>query len=545
MSRLAKYGTRSKVLGRGTYGKVSRYESEEGSKYAIKRITVPSAYEIVDETTLREVAFLSLLRDSPYVVKLLDFSVVGGKFYLVMPLADGSLRDLKGPTPGAKLRMAYDICRGVLDMHNRNILNRDIKPDNVLYTVTDGEYRVQLADFGLAIDGICNQIKDLGLGAYTLWYRPPEILLGGSYSYPADIWALGCTLYELLTGRALFPSTDENDQLKLIYKMLGTPRPSDWREYINLPGYDPDTPDYPYMFNDHITRLPMYRSYPHELWYLLVMMLQYDPARRPTASEVVNHPGFATVRSAGQAYPLLSCTDRLNLDQRYPPAFLQLEFRLTVLTWLYEIDQSIKRSPRAFPLAVYLFDLITSRLTLRPPEYQLYGAVAYFIASRIEDEIIETFFFVAYSNSLFNEEQFGAAFGIFIENIDYRLTTSTVIDYLKAYSAYYSNAVNELAEVLGHLVLLTDEPFIRSADQLALATLIISCKHYYQKFNHGGRLEADPDLLTAANSIPFKLSLTIPSDLRSWVEDLTRSASNTRGVSLDALNSERHQELML
>ena len=69
----------------------------------------------------------------------------------------------------------------------------------------------------------------------TLWYRPPELLLGETdYDEKVDIWSAGCILAELLLGKALFPGTSEMDQLSLIFKMIGTPTEETWEGYTKL-----------------------------------------------------------------------------------------------------------------------------------------------------------------------------------------------------------------------------------------------------------------------------------------------------------------------
>ena len=68
----------------------------------------------------------------------------------------------------------------------------------------------------------------------TLWYRPPELLLGDTdYDETVDIWSAGCILAELLLGKALLPGISEMDQLSLIFKMMGTPTEETWEGYNN------------------------------------------------------------------------------------------------------------------------------------------------------------------------------------------------------------------------------------------------------------------------------------------------------------------------
>ena len=79
--------------------------------------------------------------------------------------------------------------------------------------------RLQLADFGLA------RAKSVPTKTYsnevvTLWYRPPDVLLGSTeYSTPIDMWGVGCIFYEMVSGRPLFPGSTVEDELHLIFKV--------------------------------------------------------------------------------------------------------------------------------------------------------------------------------------------------------------------------------------------------------------------------------------------------------------------------------------
>ena len=83
--------------------------------------------------------------------------------------------------------------------------------------------RLKLADFGLA-RAFCPPIRPLTHEVVTLWYRPPEILLGSqTYAPPVDVWAIGTIFVEMVTKRPLFPGDSEIDQLFKIFRQCGTP----------------------------------------------------------------------------------------------------------------------------------------------------------------------------------------------------------------------------------------------------------------------------------------------------------------------------------
>lgn len=97
-----------------------------------------------------------------------------------------------------------------------NILHADIKPDNIL--VSESRNTLKLCDLGSASDASDNTITPYLVSRF---YRAPEIMLGLNYDYGIDIWSVGCTLYELFTGKILFPGRNNNQMLKHIMELKG------------------------------------------------------------------------------------------------------------------------------------------------------------------------------------------------------------------------------------------------------------------------------------------------------------------------------------
>uniref|UniRef100_A0A8C1QDR3 Serine/threonine-protein kinase PRP4 homolog n=1 Tax=Cyprinus carpio TaxID=7962 RepID=A0A8C1QDR3_CYPCA len=97
-----------------------------------------------------------------------------------------------------------------------NILHADIKPDNIL--VNESKTILKLCDFGSA-----SHVADNDITPYLVsrFYRAPEIIIGKSYDYGIDMWSVGCTLYELYTGKILFPGKSNNHMLKLAMDLKG------------------------------------------------------------------------------------------------------------------------------------------------------------------------------------------------------------------------------------------------------------------------------------------------------------------------------------
>jgi len=184
--------------------------------------------------------------------------------------------------------LLYQLVRGIAHCHQMRVLHRDLKPQNLLVSK---EGVLKLADFGLArAFGI--PVKNYTNEVVTLWYRAPDILLGSkNYSTSIDIWSIGCIFVEMLNLKPLFPGSSEPDQLKKIFKLMGTPDPDSWTGLTELPEWKPENFDKsqgealskicPKMDADGLD--------------LLDKMLRSNPAERITAKDALNHVFFKDI----------------------------------------------------------------------------------------------------------------------------------------------------------------------------------------------------------------------------------------------------------
>ncbi|KAF5344386.1 hypothetical protein D9757_010431 [Collybiopsis confluens] len=124
----------------------------------------------------------------------------------------------------------------------------------------------------------------------TLWYRAPEVLLGGRhYSTAVDMWSVGCIFAEMaMQGHPLFPGDSEIDQIFKIFKIMGTPNENMWPGVSMLPDYKPSFPQW--STKDLAGLVPVLDEAGADM---LKQSLVYDSARRISAKRALKHPYFA------------------------------------------------------------------------------------------------------------------------------------------------------------------------------------------------------------------------------------------------------------
>lgn len=283
------------VIGAGTYGKVFKALHVYTKKLvALKRIRMEGERDGFPVTAVREIKLLQSLRHIN-IVALLEVMVEKNECYMVFEYMSHDLTGILNH-PTFKLEAAHrkhlskQLFEGLDYLHQRGVLHRDIKAANILVSA-DGI--LKLADFGLARFYAKRHQLDYTNRVITIWYRSPELLLGETqYSPAVDIWSAACVMVEIFTRRAIFPGDGgEISQLDKIYSVLGTPHRSEWPGLVDMPWFELLRPGVrkPNVFADQYEE----RLSP-EAFKLLVDMLQYDPAKRPTAAEILEHPYFTT-----------------------------------------------------------------------------------------------------------------------------------------------------------------------------------------------------------------------------------------------------------
>eukprot|EP01137_Pigoraptor_chileana_P031722 Opistho-2@19996 len=334
-----------KKIGEGTFGEVYKARDvRTNAIVALKLVVMENESEGFPITAMREIQLLQTIRDDNdesnrpfknHIVNLVEIvsskateqNRFKGMAYMVFEFMQHDLTGLieSGVVFEEGQRKSYlkQILMGLYYLARNNIVHRDIKGANILLN-NRGE--VKIADFGLARQlpsvarGLATRALEVDVDnerrltnkVVTLWYRPPELLLGARHYGPAiDVWAVGCIFTEMFRRRVLFPGQDEVSQMDLICQRCGTPTERDWPGVSSLSGFSgigsSHTRTLRSSFAQHMS--------PEGL-DLLERMLTMDPARRISAGDALDHDYFYTAPAPTPLDRLPEYPDSHELDMR-------------------------------------------------------------------------------------------------------------------------------------------------------------------------------------------------------------------------------------
>lgn len=214
-------------LGRGMFSDVVRARDmqENEKEVAIKLIR---SQESMYKAGMKEISFLQKLADldpddRKHVVRLLGHFKHHNHLCMVFESLNMNLREVIrrfGKDVGLNLRAvrayAHQMFLALALMRKAEIMHADLKPDNIL--VNETKTAIKICDLGSA-----SSISEGEITPYLVsrFYRAPEIILGLPYDCALDMWSIGCTLFELFTGRILFPGKSNNHMLMLMQELKG------------------------------------------------------------------------------------------------------------------------------------------------------------------------------------------------------------------------------------------------------------------------------------------------------------------------------------
>ena len=293
--------TVSKLVGMGAYGVVcAGHDAKTNARVAIKKCH--SVFRDVGDCkrVLREVKLL-LFFHHENLLGVRSFFLGGpvDRFtdvYVVTDLYDTDLntvvRSRQNISEEHMKYFMYQLLRGLKFIHTAGVMHRDLKPANLLVNINCD---LRICDFGLA-RGVDVDVDNKHFTDYvvTRWYRPPELLLmNTSYTTSVDVWSAGCIFAELAARKPVFMGRDYVTQLRLVCEAVGPPDESETTQFLQSQASI-----------DFLKAMPPCPGRP--LSYLaptlddcgldfLSKMLQFNPAKRWTAAQLMAHPYLATL----------------------------------------------------------------------------------------------------------------------------------------------------------------------------------------------------------------------------------------------------------
>ncbi len=272
------------MLGEGGMGVVYKaHDSLLNRPVALKSLTPALVGEEGIRRLMREAQSAAQL-NHPNIVAVYDVIDDGQSRLIVMEYVDGApLAELIPLEVPRAIDLALQICHALEYAHGRGVVHRDIKPENIL--VADGVAKV--ADFGLARSEGRSRLTQSGLIVGTVAYMAPEQVLGGTVDGRSDLYALGCVLYEVLTGRKPFEGDDPFTVLS---------------QQVNV------MPVAPRWHNSAL---------PATLDAIIMRLLAKDPSERyASAAQVIEALGHVTSEDAAEAVEREAPTTRTALLER-------------------------------------------------------------------------------------------------------------------------------------------------------------------------------------------------------------------------------------
>ncbi|XP_062854394.1 mitogen-activated protein kinase 4 [Trichomycterus rosablanca] len=285
-------------LGTGASGLVlSVMDRRSGQRVAVKKLVLHDAVSI--KHALREVKITCRIQHEN-VVRVYEALGPSGQplpsdltqvseIYIVQELMETDLSHIleQGPLPEAHATLLfYQLLRGLKFIHSANVLHRDLKPANIF--INTDQLLLKIGDFGMAriVDPHYSHKGYLSEGMVTKWYRSPRLLLSpNNYTKAIDMWAAGCILAEMLTGRMLFAGAHELEQMKLILDTVPVLREEDRQELLKvMPSY---------VNHRWETRRSLQDLLPEveeEAVDFLEQILTFNPMDRLTAEAALSHP---------------------------------------------------------------------------------------------------------------------------------------------------------------------------------------------------------------------------------------------------------------
>eukprot|EP00299_Pterocystis_sp_00344_P009924 c4323_g1_i1.p1 GENE.c4323_g1_i1~~c4323_g1_i1.p1 ORF type:complete len:294 (+),score=32.49 c4323_g1_i1:228-1109(+) len=246
-------------------------------------------------TVLREIQILKRLKRNENIVNLKEVVVARtrDRVFLCFEYCEHDLATLldhmNSRFAESEIKcLLQQLLKALCFLHENWIIHRDLKLSNLLLT---NEGVLKLADFGLA-RAFSLPSEAFTPNVVTLWYRAPELLLGdANYTTALDMWAVGCIFAELWLHAPLLPGKTELQQIDMICRLLGAPSDRIWPGFSSLPHASKLNIQSYHSYSNLRATVPSMNDAGFDL---LQRLLTFDPNRRLSAHEALNHPFFLT-----------------------------------------------------------------------------------------------------------------------------------------------------------------------------------------------------------------------------------------------------------
>ena len=331
--------TLQKKVGQGAYGVVFKaIDKKTKELVALKKLFGAFQDDVDSQRTFREVMLLQELNGHDNIIRLLNVIKAENDLdlYLVFDYMEADLFNVIRANILQDIHkkfIIYQTLKALKFIHSADIIHRDLKPSNIFI---NSDCHVKLGDFGLARTLDNNPKLDGVVTDYvaTRWYRAPEMILAAQkYGKPIDMWSVGCILYELLVGTPLLPGKSTKDMIRMMFGVTGFP---DRKEYNEVKKECRIQIEYDDLLQEKIKKkkniLQMVSGYTHDdvAIDLLLKCLQFNPKKRLTAEEALEHPYVADFHNPEEE---ILCDHKINVPLDDDNKFSKEEYRLK----LYDI----------------------------------------------------------------------------------------------------------------------------------------------------------------------------------------------------------------
>ncbi|XP_023955744.1 serine/threonine-protein kinase Nek4 isoform X2 [Chrysemys picta bellii] len=319
-----------RAVGKGSYGEVSLVRHRQDNRqYVIKKLNLKHASSRERKAAEQEAQLLSQLKHPNIVTYRESWEGEDGLLYIVMGFCEGGdlyhkLKEQKGkPLPENQVvEWFVQIAMALQYLHEKHILHRDLKTQNVFLTRTN---IIKVGDLGIA-RVLENQYDMASTLIGTPYYMSPELFSNKPYNYKSDVWALGCCVYEMATLKHAFNAKDMNS---LVYRIIEGKLP------------------------------PMPKDYSPQLAELIRTMLSKKPEERPNVKSILRQPYIkrqislfleATKASAASVISVKTGSNNGNITPKKHPSEQARRYRANEEKHLIK-DQTFEIYPSEKPVA--------------------------------------------------------------------------------------------------------------------------------------------------------------------------------------------------